>query len=504
MKNTTRFFGLFLAVALLTPATMHAQQDQTDDGADGGVARQDSLALLTFYDVAEFDKNVPWRSAPVADWPGVTVRDNRVVGLNFSGGNQLLGSIPAELSQLDSLKWLFLSDNQLSGRIPSELGQLTNLENLSLAENQLSGSIPPELGQLTNLEALTLHTNELSGSIPPELGQLTNLKSLALRRNQLSGSIPSELGQITKLEILSLSNNQLSGPIPLTFTDLSSLFRFDAQSAYVCVPPTSEFLEWIDGLVSIDRHEMTPCFTSGRIHVAGERIIPYVLEISGATLDVIQNNDTDGGYLQFARRDTTPPASTFDGSAAAAPDGSTITPSTVADRYWTLSSDSLADLRFRVRLDTAGVTHFDDPDELVIMRRADSTSAWTPLATMREGDRLITEPVASFGEYAVGAEASNVPVEEAPDAPQAFALRGNAPNPFRRGTTIRYALPEKADVRLVVYDLLGRRVATLADGLQRAGRHRVRFEAADMPGGVYVYRLRSGDFTETRTMTVVR
>lgn len=88
--------------------------------------------------------------------------------------------------------------------------------------------------------------------------------------------------------------------------------------------------------------------------------------------------------------------------------------------------------------------------------------------------------------------------------PQAFALEGSFPNPFRAATTIRYALPEAMTVRLSVYDALGREVAVLADEHQAAGRKEVRFEADRLPSGVYFYRLEAGGFVQARRMVLTR
>ena len=89
--------------------------------------------------------------------------------------------------------------------------------------------------------------------------------------------------------------------------------------------------------------------------------------------------------------------------------------------------------------------------------------------------------------------------------PTEFALTGNYPNPFRSATTIQYALPEAADVKLEAFDALGRRVAVLVSGEQQAAGHReVRFDAAGMAPGVYFVRLKAGDFTQTQKVMLVR
>ncbi len=89
--------------------------------------------------------------------------------------------------------------------------------------------------------------------------------------------------------------------------------------------------------------------------------------------------------------------------------------------------------------------------------------------------------------------------------PQEIRLKQNYPNPFSNGTTIRYALTRAADVRLAVYDVLGRQVAVLVDGRQAPGWKSVHYEAATrLPSGLYFYRLRAGENVSTRKMVRVR
>ena len=78
------------------------------------------------------------------------------------------------------------------------------------------------------------------------------------------------------------------------------------------------------------------------------------------------------------------------------------------------------------------------------------------------------------------------------------------PNPFNPVTMIRYELPKADAVKLVVYDVLGRAVATLAEGLQEAGTHEVAFEASRLPSGPYVYRLEVGGAVHTGTMLLLK
>ncbi len=88
--------------------------------------------------------------------------------------------------------------------------------------------------------------------------------------------------------------------------------------------------------------------------------------------------------------------------------------------------------------------------------------------------------------------------------PKILALAQNYPNPFARSTEIVYSLPTPEPVRLLVFDVQGREVARLVDGMQTAGEHWLSWNAEGQPSGLYVYRLETRDAVETRTMMLVR
>ena len=88
--------------------------------------------------------------------------------------------------------------------------------------------------------------------------------------------------------------------------------------------------------------------------------------------------------------------------------------------------------------------------------------------------------------------------------PARLALEQNYPNPFNPVTTIAFDLPAAAQIRLAVYDLLGREVAVLADGLQPAGRHRIAVDARSWGSGTYLYRLTRDGQALTRKMLLIK
>lgn len=88
--------------------------------------------------------------------------------------------------------------------------------------------------------------------------------------------------------------------------------------------------------------------------------------------------------------------------------------------------------------------------------------------------------------------------------PSEFKLYQNFPNPFNPTTTILYSVPRRAAVTLIVYDVLGRKVATLVDGTKSKGEYRVEFNASRFASGVYFYRLKAGSYTRVRKLLLLK
>jgi hypothetical protein len=88
--------------------------------------------------------------------------------------------------------------------------------------------------------------------------------------------------------------------------------------------------------------------------------------------------------------------------------------------------------------------------------------------------------------------------------PNFYALGQNYPNPFNPATKIQYAIPKAGDVSLVVYDILGRQVATLVNEFKNPGVYTIDFNASSLSSGVYFYKIQSGTFTDTKKMLLVK
>ena len=88
--------------------------------------------------------------------------------------------------------------------------------------------------------------------------------------------------------------------------------------------------------------------------------------------------------------------------------------------------------------------------------------------------------------------------------PKTYKLYNNYPNPFNPSTTIKYDLPKESQVQLKIYDIVGREVATLVNGKQKAGNYSVNFNASKLASGVYIYRIIAGNFVRSHKMILLK
>jgi len=130
----------------------------------------------------------------------------------------------------------------------------------------------------------------------------------------------------------------------------------------------------------------------------------------------------------------------------------------------------------------------DGKDEFVFVNYSDEFATWA-------NDAYV---------WVIEIDVASDVTERPAGVPTQLALAQNYPNPFNPSTTIRYELPAASEVRLGVFDMLGREVSVLVNERREAGVHEVRFDASGLSSGVYLYKLQAGDAVQTRKLAFVR
>jgi hypothetical protein len=90
------------------------------------------------------------------------------------------------------------------------------------------------------------------------------------------------------------------------------------------------------------------------------------------------------------------------------------------------------------------------------------------------------------------------------EVPEKYGLTQNYPNPFNPSTNIEFDIAKTSAAKIVVYDMLGRALETLADQTMMPGKYSVTWNASNYPSGVYFYKLQAGDFVQTKKMMLVK
>ena len=87
---------------------------------------------------------------------------------------------------------------------------------------------------------------------------------------------------------------------------------------------------------------------------------------------------------------------------------------------------------------------------------------------------------------------------------QNFSLHQNYPNPFNPSTHIQFDIASQVKIRLNVYDILGREVATLVNKEMMPGKYNLVFDANDLPSGIYFYKIQAGKYSQTNKMILLK
>ena len=121
------------------------------------------------------------------------------------------------------------------------------------------------------------------------------------------------------------------------------------------------------------------------------------------------------------------------------------------------------------------------------------------VARFRSPHKLIVKPGST-----IELTSAATSVEKNTIQPEDFRLEQNYPNPFNPTTVISYQCPVNSNVKLTVFDVLGKKVTTLVNEQKPAGNYTVQWNAAGMPSGMFFYTLQAGKYTETKKLVVIK
>lgn len=155
---------------------------------------------------------------------------NHCISLDFTT-NHILGTIPHTLQSMQALQHLYLSDNRLRGTLPEGFGSLINLRDLYVGENLLEGSIDSVVS--LPLQILCVNDNQFTGSLPAQLLWNTLMQRLDLSGNHFYGVLPPPASDtdpaLSILQEMYMDNNIFSGSLPAALSQLHSLTYIDVS-----------------------------------------------------------------------------------------------------------------------------------------------------------------------------------------------------------------------------------------------------------------------------------
>ena len=469
----------------------------------------------------------------------------------------LTGEIPSEIGQLTNLATLKLQYNELTGSIPPEIGNLTSLVKLDLRYNNLSGSIPTEVWSLISLKELRIQKNQLSGTIPSEIGNLTELTHLYLYGNQFTGSIPAEIGNLINLGKLHLNNNQFTGLIPETICNIDMSFynpySFDISGNQL-LPPYPDCVAEFVGYQYSEDCESNYLFDGICTEQSDLDVLQKFIDNSSETINMEMDDNNNGiiepielgtqhwwnGRLtelncnydlanEFTLSDLglsgeiSQEIGTLDSLEFLWLEDNQLTgpiPSEIGNlsklKYLIMHHNSLSD---SIPSEIGNLSNLE-----ILKLDNNQLTGYIP-ESICDLNIVFNWQNNLFGEnFAVYNNQLCPPYPDCVDAyvglqnttncdqasvgfepiPFDYKIRDPYPNPFNAQTTIQITLPIKDIMIVKVYDVNGSELKTLVHSIFDSGTHTIKWNAGDLPSGIYFIRMQTRHFAGTKKVSLIK
>ncbi|MCS5634828.1 MAG: T9SS type A sorting domain-containing protein, partial [Candidatus Marinimicrobia bacterium] len=469
----------------------------------------------------------------------------------------LTGEIPSEIGQLTNLVTLKLQYNELTGSIPPEIGNLTSLVKLDLRYNNLSGSIPTEVWSLISLKELGIQKNQFSGTIPSAIGNLTELTHLYLYGNQFTGSIPAEIGNLINVWKLHLNNNQFTGLIPETICNIDMSFynpySFDISGNQL-LPPYPDCVAEFVGYQYSEDCESNYLFDGICTEQSDLDVLQKFIDNSSETINMEMDDNNNGiiepielgtqhwwdGRLtelncnydlanEFTLSDLglsgeiPQEIGTLDSLEFLWLEDNQLTgpiPSEIGNlsklKYLIMHHNQLSDsipseignlsnLEI-LKLDNNQLTGYI-PESICDLTL--QFNGWNNLfgEDFAVYNNQLCAPYPDCVDAYVGLQ-NTTNCELASDTfnpiPLDYSLYDPYPNPFNAQTTIQITLPIKDVMIVKVYDVNGSELKTLVHSIFDSGTHTIKWDAGDLPSGIYFIRMQTRHFVDTKKVSLIK
>ena len=469
----------------------------------------------------------------------------------------LTGEIPSEIGQLTNLVTLKLQYNELTGSIPPEIGNLTSLVKLDLRYNNLSGSIPTEVWSLISLKELGIQKNQFSGTIPSAIGNLTELTHLYLYGNQFTGSIPTEIGNLINLAKLHLNNNQFTGLIPETICNIDMSFYspyiFDISGNQL-LPPYPDCVAEFVGYQYSEDCASNYLFDGICTEQSDLDVLQKFIDNSSETINMEMDDNNNGiiepielgtqhwwdGRLtelncnydlanEFTLSDLglsgeiPQEIGTLDSLEFLWLEDNQLTgpiPTEIGNlsklKYLIMHHNSLSDsipseignlsnLEI-LKLDNNQLTGYlpESICDLNIVFNWQNNLFGENFAVY---NNQICPPYPDCVDAYVGLQ-NTTNCELASDTfnpiPLDYSIYDPYPNPFNAQTTIQITLPIKDVMIVKVYDVNGSELKTLVHSIFDSGTHTIKWNAGDLPSGIYFIRMQTRHFAGTKKVSLIK
>ncbi len=469
-------------------------------------------------------------------WFGVTAREGIVQGLRLKDNN-LTGQLPPEVGSLSNLLSLELANNSLAGEIPRELGNLSKLTWLDLSNNALSGKLPRSLMQLTNLYGLFIHGQGLC--VPWDYDFRAWLDGIPIRRFSkcvhLTKDVEDQTFTMGGAVALHLPG-AVQGAAPYSYTLDPALppgLIFNGATRTVSGVPTETANQVTYTYTVTDANAITDSLTFGIEVVAGVSFADVVVDqlfLHAQPITPLVLPEAAGGVppIAYTLTPTLPAGLAFDAATRSLSGSPTmVTAGATPYTYKATGTNGSADsLTFSIEV-VAGVSFADMVADqsfpraqpitpLVLPEAAGGVPpiAYTLTPTLPAGlafdaatrslsgtPTMVTAGATPYTYKATGTNGSAdsltfsiqvySPVSaEQESLPEAFAMHGSYPNPFRHATRLVFDLPWPARMTVEVLDVVGRRVLSVPGTDLAAGwKQSIELVGAGMPSGLYLYRV---------------